>query len=328
MKVPLACAAVLSLLVGGAYLFGAEDGIGGRVRNYFRPVPRAAAEEPPPARGGLSPDGPGAASPPAPAWRGLNREAFAAWEAGEFGAAAGLWDRASAKASPAEALPLRVRADRARLFGLLAGEIGGPPADPAAAEAEYRKRLDGLAAEDGGAWLDLARFAAAGGLRSHLAFLLEQAYARRHGKGGDAVAARTTENLRRAKAAGATPPPEVLESVIRELPSSEAADLAREATGAGIGGVVRRNGESEGSGVDYAKLQEARDLAAKGDAEYRQAVPGSKDVNVHRRRALDLYVKAREIYQEVDDNRGTYGRRIQELNRNIAELHKDLPIGK
>ncbi|MCK6481420.1 MAG: hypothetical protein L6R43_15140, partial [Planctomycetes bacterium] len=321
----------LALLAGGAMVLGAEDGLGGRVRGYFDPVPVARAGEARPVAAALR----GASPSPTPAaeaaWRGRDREGWRAFEAGDFAAAAAAWDEASAKAPPSASLPLHARADRARLYRILADAgapaPGDPAPDPAASEAEYRRLLDSLPADDAAAWLRVSDFAASRGLRHHLAFLYDQVYERRQGPGGEALGKRVAAILRRGGPAGAPTPPEVYETVIRELPSSEAADIARERTGAGIGGTHRR-GESAGVGVDPARLEEARNLVVKGDAEYRQAVPGSKDVNVHRRRALDLYEKARGIYQELDANRGTYARPIQELNRNIAELHKDLPIGR
>ena len=328
MKAALACAAALAAAVAGSLLFGSEEGLGGRVRGFFDPVPHATAGDAPPAKAGLSPAAGGGSGGPLPSWRLKDRDGWVAYEAGDFPGAAAAWDAASAEAPPSGSLPLRARADRARLFRLLTEGAPSPgPGAAAAAEAEYRRPLDALPADDVSAWLEVASFAASRGLRHHLAFLYEQAYERRQAAGGDALAKRATAAIRRSKASGTPTPPDVLESVIRELPSSEAAEVAREETGAGIGGVAKR-GEAAASGVDLEKLDEARTLAAKGDTEYRQALPGSKDVNVHRRAALNHYEKARAIYEALDNNRGTYGKKIQELNRNIAELHKDLPIGK
>ena len=78
------------------------------------------------------------------------------------------------------------------------------------------------------------------------------------------------------------------------------------------------------------KMAEARKLMAQGDEEYRLAVPGSREVNVHRRKALDLFTKARGLFEEVDRDAGydAHLDEIHDLNRNIAELRKDLPVGK
>jgi hypothetical protein len=272
-----------------------------------------------------------------PEWRTKERAAWLLYEAGDFAGAAAGWAGAAAKSPAAESSRLRARADRANVFRLLAeGTVPVPGADPAASEAEYRRRLDALKVPTAGAYLELADWAAARGLRRHLAFLFERAFERR-GSADNAVQERVTLVVKRRRSESAAPAPkDVLESIIRDMPQSEAADLAREETGAsaggggGIDGATTRRGDSSLSAADRKKIEDADKAVAFGDAEYRAAVPGSKDVNKHRRAALDAYIKARGIYEEIDRTLGggIHQKQIHDLNRNIAELRKDLPVGK
>jgi len=321
-------AAVIGLLVtsparGQAFL--------SRAAGYLDPSPEfefAAAAEAPAAPALGSSGAP-------PEWRGKERAAWLLYEAGDFAGAAAGWVEAAGKAPASEASRLRARSDRANVFRLLSDGVAPVVgADPASSEAEYRRRLDALKVPTAGAYLELADFAAARGLRRHLAFLFERAFDRR-GAADNAVSERVTLVVKRRRSESAAPASkDVLESVIREMPQSEAADLAREETGAasgqsGIGGSTRP-GAANLSTADKKRLDEADKAVALGDAEYRAAVPGSKDVNKHRRAALDAYTKARGIYEEIDRTMGAgvHQREIHDLNRNIAELRKDLPVGK
>jgi hypothetical protein len=271
-----------------------------------------------------------------PEWRAKERAAWLLYEAGDFAGAAAGWVDAAGKAPATDASRLRARADRANVFRLLSeGAAPVPGADPAASEADYRRRLDALKVPTAGAYLELADWAAARGLRGHLAFLFERAFERRS-SADNSVNDRVTLVVRRRRSESAAPPPkDVLESLIRDMPQSEAADLAREETGAasgpsGIDGATTRRGDVNLSAADRKKLEEADKAVALGDAEYRAAVPGSRDVNKHRRAALDAFSKARGIYEEIDKTMGAgmHQKEIHDLNRNIAELRKDLPVGK
>jgi hypothetical protein len=305
-----------------------------RAVHFFDPIPDVSADVVParPSRGAVAPGAGGAT----PEWRRIDRKASLLYEAGDFSGAAFEWARAAAAAPSADAQAFRARADRCHVFALLAeGAPAGTLPSAGEAEREYRRRLEGLKSPTGPDWLALAEFAAGHGLRSHLSFLYEEAYARKHQ--GEEVQRTVTRVLRhRAEERKTVPPREVLEAVIRELPTSEAADIAREETGTrgngpgGIGSSERRGVSAGAKPEDAGKLLEAAGLARKGDAEYRLAVPGSKDVNVHRRAALDAYTKARDLYETVDRDTGieAHQREIHDLNRNIAELRKDLPLGK
>jgi len=305
-----------------------------RVTHYFEPMP--PVEGPPPSGGlaagatALAPAAPGTAE-----WRRKDREAIRLYEEGDFLGAAAAWSTAATKAPAGEVLRVRASRDRANVFAVLAE--GAPPqvgVDAAAAETEYRRRLDGMRDPAAGAWLELADYAASRGLRHHLAFLYEKAFERRAQAqpGADAeVTKKVTKVIKERPKAVAALPPDVLESVIADLPSSEAADAARELSGEGTGGIAGSN-QREGARKpqDRGKMAEARRLMDLGDAEYRAAVPGSKDVNVHRRKALDLFTKARALFEEVDREAGydAHQSEIHDCNRNIVELRKDLPVGK
>jgi len=302
-----------------------------RVVHYFEPMPPVEA----PAAAAPGPAGAAALAPPPPSaaeWRRKDREAIRAYEEGDFLGAAALWGASAAKAPASEVLRVRAARDRANVFALLAeGAARVEGIDPAAAETEYRRRLDALRDPAAGAWLELADYAAARGLRHHLAFLFERAFERRvHADSEAEVSRKVTRVLRERKEAVAAMPPEVLESVISDLPSSEAAEAARELSGGGSGIAGSSSRERRMRAQDSKKMAEARRLMAEGDAEYRLAVPGSREVNVHRRKALDLYLKARALFEEVDRDSGfdAHGSEIHDLNRNIVELRKDLPIGK
>ncbi len=333
MKPVLGMVGVLALVLGVLFLASPStaNALLGRAVGFLDPAPvvRAEALRPPSAR-------PAGAAPgeAEPEWRLRDRAGWRAYEAGDFETAAAAWTAVSGKAPAADSVSLRERADRANVYRLLSeGFPAAASADPAADEAEVRRRIEGLAAPTAGSWLDIADFAASRGLRSHLAFLYEKAFEGRNSSGGDAVPKRVTRALQARKASGSAPPPEVLASVIRELPTSEAADIARIDTGGVLGGVVKRGEGRNGhaaptSPEDMARLEDARKLMLKGDAEYKLAVPGFPQVNQHRRAALDAFSKARDIYDAVDAGRGSYTKQIHDCNRNIAELRKDLPIGK
>jgi hypothetical protein len=302
-----------------------------RVVGFLDPVPQIAAEPEASGAGGayttaLAP------SAGAPEWRVVDREAAKAYEVGEFAAAVVGWNAAIAKAPPLDQQRLRARADRANVFLLMSeGAPAAPDADPKKDEAEYRRRIEGLKAPSAGAYLEIADFAASHGLRRHLAFLYEQAFERKAQTGNDEVQQKVSRIVRERKTARSTPGKDVLESVIRELPTSEAADIAREETGASSGiGSVSERGQGTGKAEDPTTLAEARRLMQEGDAEYRKALPGTKDVNVHRRAALNAYTKSRELFEQIDRETGMqcHPTELRDLLRDIAELHKDLPIGK
>jgi hypothetical protein len=301
-----------------------------RAEHYFDPVPPVPPLPKPPRNG--PPPVPLSPTSPVAEWRRRDREAQRSYEAGSFEAAAESWAAAAAAAPSSDVFRLRAAKDRALVFALLAaGAAPQPGIDPAAAEVEYRRRLEALRDPSAGAWLDLADYAASRGLVHHLAFVFERAFEKRH-QPGEEVSRKVTRVLKERKEAVAELPPAVFEAVISELPSSEAAEVAREQAGEGSGieGSSLRPARPALRGQDPVKLAEARDCMAKGDAEYRLAVPGSKEVNVHRRKALDLYTRARALYEEVDRESGvsSHEEEIHDLNRNIAELRKDLPIGK
>jgi hypothetical protein len=323
--------ALVALLGGILVVFSpaSAKAIAFRAEHYLDPTPPVPPREKPPATNGTPSLSPAPAV--SPEWRKRDREAVHLYEAGDFEGAADAWAAAATKAPPAEVLRLRSAKDRALVFSLLAA--GAAPvagADPVASEIEYRRRLDALKEPTAGVWLDLAEYAAARGLRHHLGFVYERAFEKRS-QAGEAVASKVKQILKERKEAPAAAqvPVEVLDAVIAELPSTEAAEFAREQSGegSGIGGSSRRPGVRT---QDATKLAEARDCMTRGDEEYRKAIPGSKEVNVHRRRALDLYLKAREIYETVDRESGyaSHESEIHDLNRNIVELRKDLPVGK
>ncbi len=326
MKALLGFLGLLGVLLCGAMALSPAGprGVMARLTGYFSIAPRAAAA----VEGGAAPTDAGAASPPAavPEWRRQEREAVRLFEEARFEEAAAAYRRASAlKGVPSrDAVALRSSGDRCRLYALLDAAVPrtGPTAD---AGEEYLRRARG--ATSGAAYLDTAAFAAARGLRTHLPWLYERAWELRN-DGEAAFAKALAEAYRAARTLNsAGPGREVAAAVLRELPSGEAADMAREDTG-GIGGV-----EDRGSGGDAerdALLEEARRLKREGDREYRLAVPGSEGVNAHRRAALDQFTKSREIFEEVKRKTGrtAWDDVIHDLNRNIAEIRKDLPVGK
>ena len=336
MKSFLAFLLTVGVIAAAVWLLAPDTAVAfaGRVQHYFEPMP--PVEGPPPSdapAGGstaLAPAAPGTAE-----WRRKDREAIRLYEGGDFIGAAAAWGAAATKAPAGEVLRVRASRDRANVFAVLAE--GAPPqsgVDAAAAETEYRRRLDGMRDPAAGAWLELADYAASRSLRHHLAFLYEKAFERRAQAqpGADAeVTRKVTKVLKEQKAAVAALPKDVLESVMTELPSEEVADAAGEISGrdsGGIAGSTPREGARKPQ--DRTKMAEARRLMDLGDAEYRAAVPGSKDVNVHRRKALDLYTKARALFEEVDREAGydAHSSEIHDCNRNIVELRKDLPVGK
>ena len=304
-----------------------------RVVHFLDPVPRADAGPPASAAPAAGPVALGSSSE-IPEWRRRERDGDRLYEDGDFPGAAAAWAAAASGAPASEGLRLRARADRANVFRLLADGVPRSPGDPVAAGQELRRRIEALKSPTAGAYLELADYAAANGLDPRLAFLYEQAFERKTAA-ADEVQAKVTKIVRRNRAEKLDTPKEVLDALIRELPTSEAADIAREETGLapaggnGVGGVARR-GAPGARPEDQARAAEAFRLMKAGDAEYRQAVPGSKDVNKHRRAALDAYVKARELFEEVDRGTGVQGhqKEIHDCNRNIAELRKDLPVGK
>jgi hypothetical protein len=301
-----------------------------RARHFFDEIPPVEKYAGPPPTTTPPALGSGATTPP---WKEKDREADRAYMDGDFLAAGTLWLEASRAAPVSDASRLRDMARQANIFWLLAGKTAvGGGGDRAADEAELRKRIDSLKSPTAGSWLEIADFAVARGLSSHLAFLYEKAYEKRATVEGDAVQAKVLTALKERKAGGEQAPPEVLDSVIQELPTSDAAEVAREQGGAagGVGGVERNPRVKALKPQDQKKLSEANDLMAKGNEEYRKAVPGSAEVNKHRRAALDAFTKARALYEEVDRDSGldAHQSEIHDCNRNIAELRKDLPIGK
>ena len=314
-----------------------------RILHFADPVPPTPAFTDPPRGSSAAAVGP--ALPPVPPWRLKEREGDRACAAGDFLAAYLAYADASPKAPPADGMRLRNRADRANVYRLLAeGVEPDPGLDPAADEGEYRRRLDAVKPGAGaGAYLAIADFAASRNLRTHLAYLYERAFERKTDAAPgavDEVQAKVTQVVKKMvaekKAENAAPSRDMMESLIRELPTSEAADIAREEAGlpagmgSGLGGAERRGDAPTARPEDRERLADAFRLFKLGDSEYRQAVPGSRDVNKHRRAALDAFTKAREIFEAVDRALGSdaYQREIHDCNRNIAELRKDLPIGK
>ena len=332
---------VLTIAVIGAAMWffapATAAAFGDRVVHYFEVLP--PVEEPAP-RGGSPAGGTAlvAAAPGTAEWRRKDREAILLYENGDFLGAASVWATVAKEAPASEVLRVRAARDRANVFALLArGVVPQAGVDAAAAETEYRRRLDLMRDPAAGAWLELADFAASRSLRHHLAFLYERAFERRAqaAEGAEAAVSRkVAQVLKEQKAAVKELPPDVLDSVIADLPASEAAEVAAEIAGRepGIGG-SRPAGDGIGGQrkpQDQKKMAEARKLMAQGDEEYRLAVPGSREVNVHRRKALDLFTKARGLFEEVDRDAGydAHLDEIHDLNRNIAELRKDLPVGK
>jgi hypothetical protein len=337
MKHVLGFLGVLALFVGLVFVASPAKGqaLVSRIVHFVDPVPQVPEEDVPQA----PPDttsalGPGTAVPP---WRAREHEGERAYLAGDFTAAAAAWNESSPKAPPADSMRLRKRADRASIYFLLAS--GSPPvggSDPVADEKEYRRRLDALKSPTAGSYLELADFAASRGLRTHLAFLYERAY-EHQARSPDEVQQKVSRIVRQKRTEKAAPAKDVLEAVMRELPTSEAADIAREETGegsapapSGLGGVVRRGETPAGKSVDPAKVAEAYRLLQVADSEYHLAIPGSRDVNKHRRAALDAYTKARNMFDDIDRASGFEGhqKEIHDCNRSIVELQKDLPIGK
>jgi len=316
-----------------------------RIVHFVDPVPPVAGDEtaaPGPSEGPAA-LGPAAALAP---WRQKEREGERAYGAGDFAAAAECFAAAAPAAPPADSMRLRARSTRANIYRLMAADaviaaaVKAAPAagvDPLEHEKEYRRRLDSLKPPTAGGCLVLADFAASRGLRSHLPYLYERADALQSVTPSDDIQQKVTRIIRQKREDRETLPKEVLEAVIQELPASEAADMAREESGdpgahgaSGVGGVSRR-GEAPGPRAeDQGKVGEAYRLMKAGESEYRLAIPGSRDVNKHRRAALDAYEKARSLFEAVDKAAGFEGHQheILDCNRNIAELHKDLPIGK
>jgi hypothetical protein len=317
-------------IVGGLTVFvalvcvaspAAGKALAARATGFLRATPELPRPPAPPApaleRAAAAP------SPATPPWRVKDREASRRLEAGDFGAAAMLWTEAVALAPAGLRPAVRSRLDRARVLEILAPAPASPPGPPSADdEAEVRRRIAALRSPTAGDWVAIASFCKERGLRHHLAFLYDRAFERRADGTGALDKAVATAYADRRRIRGALPP-EVAQAVGRELPSGEAADLAAEDSGS-IGGVVHGDDDGE-SGT---RLAEAKRLKREADAEYRKAVPGTEQVNKHRRAALDKYVLAREIYEELDRAHGGHSRVIQEIIRDIAELKKDLPIGK
>ena len=332
MKGALILLAILGLL-GGAVCFAAPakaSAVLRRAVRYFDPVPTVDPEDAA-GSGSATPAALAVQAPAVPGWRLGDRDASRAYEAGDFPGAAALWSASAGQAPPGDSMRMRSRADRANVYRLLSeGVPVAPDVDAARDEAEYRRRVDALKSPTAGSYLDVADFASAHGLRRHLAFLYERAFEKKSSGGDQEVQKKVSRLVQDRRKANATPPREVLDALIRELPSSEAADIAREETGqSGIGNTAKR-GDGGGKAEDPVKLAEARRLSEKGNTEYKLAVPGTKEVNVHRRAALDAFTKARDLYEAIDRETGIQSHQhdVQELNRNIAELHKDLPIGK
>ncbi len=327
------------LVLGVALLYAASPAKGqalvSRIVHFADPVPPIPEEDSPP----LPQDAPTAlgAATGIPPWRAREHEGDRAYEVGDFGAAAAAWNDSAPKAPPADSIRLRKSADRASIYYLLADATPAVPgSDPAEDEKEYRRRLDSLKSPTAGSYLELAEFAASRGLRSHLAFLYERAYEGRT-RAAEEVQQKVTRIVRQRRTDKTAPSKEVLEAVMRELPTSEAAEIAREETGeaptqapSGVGGTARRGETPAERPVDSSKIAEAYRLMQSADSEYRLAVPGSRDVNKHRRAALDAYTKARDIFDAVDRASGFDGhqKEIHDCNRSIVELQKDLPIGK
>jgi hypothetical protein len=299
-----------------------------RVVGFFRSVPEATAAN---ETGSTAPVP--LAAPPAPPtapWIVRRREGERAFDEGKFTVAARLLEEAAAITGvpSRDVALLRARAGRSRIFDLLAPWNEGAP--DTSAEPEMRRLVDAAAtANTSGAWLGAVRFALSKNLRHHLPFALERALARRNDGTREFDAAVATAYRAMRSTLGA-PPLQVAEAVERELPIGEAADLAREDTG-GIGGARLRG---EGGATDDAErdalIERARALKSEGDVEYRLAVPGSEKVNDHRRAALNAYTESRRIYEDLQRGAagGVYNKVIHDLNRNIAELKKDLPVGK
>jgi len=276
---------------------------------------------------------PRAAVPAAPApapWRGLDREASSAYDRGNFSEAASLWTEAAGAAPPNEVPGLKARANRARIYALLAegahaAEARNSPED----DAEVRRRILAVSDPTAGAWLQIAEYAAAQGLLHRLPYLYDRAFERKQDGTGTVDRAVAAAYRKKKEKPRTVPLKAVSEAILEELPAGEAAEEAAEDRG-GIGGIAPAHGEGETSSADSTKLAEARKEKRLGDAELGLVVPGNEDANKHRRAALEHYRPAQVLYEELSRGSGgeVYGRVLTEVNRRIAEIRKDLPISK
>lgn len=184
-------------------------------------------------------------------------------------------------------------------------------------EEEYRRRHDG--AKTAEEMLALARFCRRAGLTDHLTYLLERALE----QPGDALQALVAKAHAEAERSGAGDREALTRDLLTHFWSRgeyTKRALANAGTGrpgvevdpggntgaaaggppSGIGGTARRTPRTANAEID-ALLAKADQLRSEADEHYLKAQPGSPDRAEHRKKAIEGYRKAMEIYEQVED---------------------------
>jgi hypothetical protein len=211
-------------------------------------------------------------------------------------------------------------------------DVAPPEPMPRDVDAEVARRQK--ATEDApseSAWYDLLTYAAGCGARTKLWYLSERAIgaARRQGP---------VETRLRAVLAIAGPRAVFLRDAMRANglldtepvdPYTEAAKPKKAATAPAKARISVPSGRF--SEATKKKLAEAVELETKGTAEYEMTGPDNPARKQHRRPALDLLKKAREIYDaasEEDPNSLMLRDRLTEVRKMILDLQKEMSLGE
>jgi hypothetical protein len=210
-----------------------------------------------------------------------------------------------------------------------------PPPDPMPADPDAEIALRQKATEDAPserAWYDLLTYAAGCGARAKLWYLSERAV-------GSALHQGPVEKRLRAVLEIAGPRAVPLRDAMRangflDTEPVDPYETAAKPKPAPSNAPAKTRIEvpsGKFSDATKKKLAEAVELETKGTAEYAMTGPDNPARKQHRRPALDLLKKARDIYDaasEEDPNSLMLRDRLQEVRKLILDLQKEMSLGE